>query len=184
MIIVKNMQSTVDKNGVGYTVVNFSNPPPQILPEFKLCNCPKTWIAQFGHHQSCIRGNMCSSCGMSKSLCSRLKSCKWCIFKENPKTQNQEKTGYAIIFQNLKGAIQNLFQQIQQLIQRICESDTKKACFKRVLDCRSQYEAIASLPNASAANVDSAEKCLYKLKCVLFDMKAMLKAQQAVSSGN
>ena len=176
------MQSTiVDKKGVGYTVVIFSNP----LPEFKLCNCPKTWeLKLFGHHQSCIRSTQCSSCGMSKSLCSHLRICKWGIFKENSKTQNQEKIGYAVIFQNLKGAIQNLFQQIQQLIQRICESDTKKACFKRVLDCRSQYEAIASLPNASAANVDSAEKCLYKLKCVLFDMKAMLKAQQAVSSGN
>ena len=39
MIIVKNMQSRVDKNGVGYTVFNISNP----LPEFKLCNCPKNW---------------------------------------------------------------------------------------------------------------------------------------------
>jgi hypothetical protein len=121
---------------------------------------------------------------MSKSLCSLLKSCKWGIFKENPKRKAEENTSYAVILQNLKRAIQNLFQQIQQLIQKIVESERKKSCFKRVLDCRSQYEAIASLPNASAANVDSAEKCLYKLKCVLFDMKAMLKAQQAVSSGN
>jgi len=177
------MQSKVDENGVGYTVVKILNPSPQF--DFKLCNCPKTWeLKLFGHHQSCIRSTQCSSCGMSKSLCSHLRICKWGIFKENPKRKAEESKSYAIIFQNLKGGIQNLFQQLQLFIQKIVESDRKKSCFKRVLDCRSQYEAIASLPNASAANVDSAEKCLYKLKCVLFDMKAMLKAQQAVSSGN
>ena len=178
-----SIRTKLNENGVGYSEVIFSNPSPQI--DFKRCNCPKNWaIAQYGHHQSCIRCTRCSSCGMSKSLCSLLKSCKWGIFKENPKRKAEENTSYAVILQNLKRAIQNLFQQIQQLIQRIVDSAEKKSCFKRVLDCKSQYEAIASLPNASAATVDSAEKCLYKLKCVLFDMKAMLKAQQAVSSGN
>jgi len=39
------------------------------------------------------------------------------------------------------------------------------------------------LQNVSAADVDSAEKCLFRLKCVYFDMKKLLEGQQS-AAGN
>jgi hypothetical protein len=160
----------VNRKGVGYTVIcGFS-------PNFKLCSCPKTWNWRLhGHHPSCVRDSKCFFCQMTKDMCKRLGICKGVSFKENPKRANAEEKVYEDIHQNVMATLQRLFQQVATLIPQIPESDKKKACFKRVCVCRSQYEAMKLLQNISSANVDSAEKCLYKLKCVFFDMKTMSK---------
>jgi hypothetical protein len=164
-------KTVVDKNGVGYIVIG------GVSTHVKLCNCPKTWeFNKKGHHVSCIRSTTCFFCQMSRQMCERLGICKRGSFKKNPRNVEAEKKINGDIHRNVMSSLQRLFQQIPPLLRQIPDSDKKKSCFKRLLDCRSQYEAMKLLQNISSANVDSAEKCLYKLKCVYFDMKTMSKA--------
>lgn len=174
--IFKMSYSFVDKNGVGYTVL--SSLPSN--SNFKICNCPKKWNPYLhGHHPSCIRAPTCFFCQMTKNMCKRLGICKGGSFKANPRKTNAEQQIRDDIHQNLKASLQRLFQQIAPINQQIPSSDKKKACIRRALDCRSQYETMKLLQNVSAADIDSAEKCLCRLKCVYFDMKNMLKEQKS-----
>jgi hypothetical protein len=167
-------KSIVDRNGVGYTVIyGFS-------PNFKLCSCPENWNWRLhGHHPSCVRDSTCFFCQMKKDMCNRLRICKGGSFKDNLKRANVEEKVYEDIFQNLMATLQRLFQQVATLIPQIPESDKKKSSCKKAMDCRKQYEEMKLVQNPSAANVDSAEKCLYKLKCVYTDLKSMLKPKQS-----
>jgi hypothetical protein len=169
--------TTVDAYGVGYMTINFQ--PPKFKQEFKLCSCPKTWGSNRHHHPSCIRADECFFCQMSKEMCKRLGICKGGPFKANSKRVAIEQTINGDIFQNLMAAHQMMFQKIAALIPQISPSDKKKSSCKRELDCRKQYEEMKLVANPSAANVDSAEKCLYRLKCVYTDLKSMLKPKQS-----
>ena len=158
--------------GVGYTVLSSLLPSSTII----LCNCPKNWNPRLrGHYQSCIRNPTCFFCQMKKDMCKRLGMCKGGSFKANPRKTYAEQQIRDGIHQNLKASLQRLFQQIAPINQQIPSSDKKKACIRRALDCRRQYETMKLLQNASAADIDSAEKCLCRLKCVYFDLKTMSK---------
>jgi hypothetical protein len=172
-------QEHVDAQGVGYVTIKFQEPKPQFKQEFKLCSCPNTWGGNKHHHPLCIRAAECFFCQMSKVMCKRLGICKGGPFKANSKRVAIEQTINDDIFQNLKATLQRMFQQIAALSPQIPESDKKKSSCKKAMACRKQYEEMKLLQNPSAANVDSAEICLYKLKCVYTDLKSMLKPKQS-----
>ena len=168
--------TNVDKNGVGYTILHSNS------PEFRLCNCPSLpkWdLIKQGHHVSCIRYSKCIFCQMSKKICKLLGICKSGSFSKNPRNVEAEKKINGDIYRNVLATLQRLFQQVATLIQQIPESDKKKSSCKRAMDCRKQYEEMKLVQNPSAVNVDSAEKCLYRLKCVYTDLKSMLKPKQS-----
>lgn len=169
--------TTVDAGGVGYITINFEQ--QQFKQEFKLCTCPDTWDLHEGHHQHCIRAPKCFVCQMSKEMCKILDICKGGRFKHKFKKLDADQKVFSELYRNLKAAIQRIFQQIAALILQIAESDKKNSSCKKVMACRKQYEEMKLVENPSAANVDSAEKCLYKLKCVYTDLKSMLKPKQS-----
>jgi hypothetical protein len=169
--------TTVDAGGVGYITINFQQ--PQFKQEFKLCTCPDTWGPFEGHHQYCIRAPKCFVCQMSQHMCKILGICKGGRFKHKLKKLDADQKVFSELYRNLKAAIQRMFQQIAALSPQIPESDKKMSSCKKAWDCRKQYEEMKLLQNPSAANVDSAEKCLYKLKCVYTDLKSMLKPKQS-----
>jgi hypothetical protein len=148
------------------------NPESEI---YSMCNCPKTWKNN-GHHLTCIRSKTCIFCLMEKNTCGLLGICKGkTSFKENSRTIEAEQTIRNDIFNNLKASLKRLFYQIAVLQEQIDSSEKKKSCLRRVFNCRSQYETMKQMQNVSDADIDSAEKCLYKLKCAYFDIKTMDK---------
>jgi len=180
----KNPRVVLDCNGAGYMEIVFAKQSSSLLDDvLQLCNCPKSWdYKERGHHHSCIRCIRCVSCEMTKKSCRSLKVCKLGIFNESPKKKVNEMNSYRVIIQKVMKSLQMLSEHILPLLQGIPESDKKKSCLRRMLDCRSQYEAMKQLQNVSAADVDSAEKCLYKVNCVYFDIKTMKAMSKAESS--
>jgi len=152
--------------------------------EFNLCNCPKKWKTPLhGHHPSCVRSPSCFFCGMSNQMCKRLRICRGGPFKANPLRILAEGNIRKGMHDNFLASIRILFFQIEPLFQQVAPSEKKKSCIPRVIRCRHQYEAMKLLQNVSSADVDSSEKCLFRLKCVYFDMKKLLEGQQS-AAGN
>jgi hypothetical protein len=152
--------------------------------DFKLCNCPKKWETNLhGHHPSCVRATKCFFCGMSNQMCKRLRICRGGPFKANPLRILAEGNIRKGMHDNFLASIRILFFQIAPLNQQVAPSDKIDACISRLIRCRHQYEAMKLLQNVSAADVDSAEKCLFRLKCAYFDMKKLLEEQQS-AAGN
>jgi hypothetical protein len=130
-------------------------------------------------HPLCVRSDRCRFCIRPKENCKITGICKWSNYRQNQKQIEVDQQARNTIFENLRSIIMKYVSGIKETYKVIPPSPEKDVLIRRAFICGNQYDAIKGLKNPSASDIESADKCWYKLKRVYFDMKSMAEKLQS-----
>jgi hypothetical protein len=150
---------------------------------FNRCTCPEKYKidGRIDHHPICVCSNRCRFCIRPKRNCEIIGICKGSNHRKNPKQNEVDQIARNDVFNNQKNIIMQYVFNIKEKYKVIPPSPEKDVLIRRAFICGNQYDAIKTLKNPSASDIESADKCLYKLRRVYFDMKSMVKELQTAA---